>query len=71
MTTWEDCSECRLASAGESAALALLDKERRAHIEKISDLERKAVQEKDHLKKEMAQKIKETKQVTARTSSPC
>eukprot|EP00240_Pyramimonas_obovata_P004772 CAMPEP_0118924344 /NCGR_PEP_ID=MMETSP1169-20130426/2521_1 /TAXON_ID=36882 /ORGANISM="Pyramimonas obovata, Strain CCMP722" /LENGTH=416 /DNA_ID=CAMNT_0006865445 /DNA_START=354 /DNA_END=1601 /DNA_ORIENTATION=+ len=41
---------------------ALLDKERRDHIEKISDLERKAVQEKDRLKKEMAQKIKETKQ---------
>eukprot|EP00239_Pterosperma_sp_CCMP1384_P004132 CAMPEP_0197853914 /NCGR_PEP_ID=MMETSP1438-20131217/23662_1 /TAXON_ID=1461541 /ORGANISM="Pterosperma sp., Strain CCMP1384" /LENGTH=510 /DNA_ID=CAMNT_0043468489 /DNA_START=481 /DNA_END=2010 /DNA_ORIENTATION=- len=40
---------------------ALLDKERREHEERISDLERKAVQEKDRLKKEMALKIKETK----------
>lgn len=39
----------------------LLDKERRDHEQLISDLERKAVQEKDRLKKEMALKIKETK----------
>mmetsp|Transcript_26507 Transcript_26507/g.50366 ORF Transcript_26507/g.50366 Transcript_26507/m.50366 type:complete len:539 (+) Transcript_26507:469-2085(+) len=39
----------------------LLEKERRDHENIISDLERKAVQEKDRLKKEMALKIKETK----------
>lgn len=39
----------------------LLEKERAENEEKISELERKHVQEKDRLTKEMAQKIKETK----------
>eukprot|EP00238_Polyblepharides_amylifera_P010930 CAMPEP_0196590072 /NCGR_PEP_ID=MMETSP1081-20130531/65461_1 /TAXON_ID=36882 /ORGANISM="Pyramimonas amylifera, Strain CCMP720" /LENGTH=518 /DNA_ID=CAMNT_0041913055 /DNA_START=52 /DNA_END=1605 /DNA_ORIENTATION=+ len=38
-----------------------LERERHENEERISDLERKAVQEKDRLKKEMALKIKETK----------
>ena len=35
----------------------LLDSERRAHDELINDLERKAVQEKDRLKKEMVRPL--------------
>lgn len=38
-----------------------LEKERKENEERISDIERKAVQEKDKLKKETALKIKETK----------
>lgn len=58
----KEFQEKKLALEQELAEIkALLDKERREHDEKISDLERKAVQEKDRLKKEMAQKIKETK----------
>ena len=62
---FKDLSEFQEKKASMEGSLkdlkATLERERKEHEEKISDLERKAVQEKDRLKKETALKIKETK----------
>eukprot|EP00899_Mesostigma_viride_P020212 jgi/Mesvir1/28192/Mv04747-RA.1 len=57
-----DFAEQKSRMEAELASLkSTLEDERRAHVEKLHDIERKAVQEKDRLKKEMVMKIKETK----------